>query len=221
MLRATVTGVTNTVTLHTKRNAEHSVVTAASERTGTSGRDWKPQGWVLSTRVMRTGVDQRLRPGGVLLAFLVSVVAGAGIACGPRYEMHPPREPVLATHAKSEDPAFDERPIDPAGAPSESKVDQVGLASWYGSAFAGHRTANGERFDPRLFTGAHKQLPFGTWVEVRRIDTGRTVRVRINDRGPNGRAKSRIIDLSRRAAEDLDLVRAGVVRVELRVVDGP
>ncbi len=99
--------------------------------------------------------------------------------------------------------------------------EQVGLASWYGNAFAGKPTASGERFDPRLFTAAHKKLPFGTWVEVRRIDTGRTVRVRINDRGPNGRAAHRIIDLSQRAAEQLDIVRAGVVRVELRVVGGP
>ena len=106
-------------------------------------------------------------------------------------------------------------------APGASGFEQVGLASWYGSAFAGKPTASGERFDPRLFTAAHKKLPFGTWVEVRRIDTGRTVRVRINDRGPNGRAAHRIIDLSQRAAEQLDIVRAGVVRVELRVVGGP
>lgn len=107
-----------------------------------------------------------------------------------------------------------------AGAPGAG-FEHVGLASWYGSAFAGKPTASGERFDPRRFTAAHKQLPFGTWVEVRRLDTGRTVRVRINDRGPNGRAAHRIIDLSQRAAEQLDIVRAGVARVELRVVDGP
>jgi len=100
-------------------------------------------------------------------------------------------------------------------APSE-----VGLASWYGRAFAGKPTASGERFDPARYTAAHKKLPFGTWVEVRRIDTGRSVRVRINDRGPNGRAAHRIIDLSQRAAEELDMVRAGVVRVEVRVLGG-
>jgi rare lipoprotein A len=98
--------------------------------------------------------------------------------------------------------------------------DQVGLASWYGSALAGHRTASGERFDPERYTAAHRTLPLGTWVEVRRVDTGRAVRVRINDRGPNGDAR-RVIDLSRRAAEDLGLVRDGLARVELRVVSGP
>jgi rare lipoprotein A len=98
--------------------------------------------------------------------------------------------------------------------------DQVGLASWYGGALAGHKTASGERFDPERYTAAHRTLPLGTWVEVRRVDTGRAVRVRISDRGPNGDAR-RVIDVSRRAAEDLGLVREGLARVELRVVSGP
>ena len=131
--------------------------------------------------------------------------------------MRPPADAPLDTHASPEVPP---PPLTPSsGAPSESKVEQVGLASWYGKAFAGKKTANGERFDPKLYTAAHRRLPFGTWVEVRRVDTGRTVRVRINDRGP--KVAGRIIDLSRRAAEDLDLVREGVVTVELRVVSGP
>ncbi len=107
-----------------------------------------------------------------------------------------------------------------ASAPDRAAPDQVGNATWYGGAFAGRKTASGERFDPRLYTAAHRKLPFGTWVEVRRIDTGRVVRVRINDRGPWGH-DDRIIDLSRKAAEDLDIIRAGVARVELRVVGGP
>jgi rare lipoprotein A len=102
----------------------------------------------------------------------------------------------------------------------EPASDQVGLASWYGGAFVGKRTASGERFDPAKYTAAHRSLPFGTWVEVRRTDTRRTVRVRINDRGPWGDQR-RVIDLSRKAAEELDLVRAGVLRVELRVVSSP
>ena len=102
----------------------------------------------------------------------------------------------------------------------EVAAEQSGLATWYGSAFAGKKTANGERFDPTKYTAAHRRLPFGTWVEVRRADTGRTVRVRINDRGPWGNER-RIIDLSRKAAEDLDVVREGVAKVELRVVSGP
>lgn len=99
-----------------------------------------------------------------------------------------------------------------------SPPDEVGLASYYGNAFRGKPTASGELFNPDLFTAAHKRLPFGTWVDVTRPDTGRTVRVRINDRGPNGRAAHRLIDLSQHAAEVLDIVRAGVVRVEIRIV---
>ena len=99
---------------------------------------------------------------------------------------------------------------------------QEGYATWYGARFAGHKTASGEPFDPRALTAAHRTLPFGTWVEVTRVDTGQRVRVRITDRGPYGApAQRRIIDLSRAAAERLDLVRDGVTRVELRVVEGP
>src|SRR3954471_2926403 len=87
-------------------------------------------------------------------------------------------------------------------APERPNPDQMGMATWYGGAFAGHKTANGEIFDPAKLTAAHRKLPFGTWVEVKRVDTGRTVRVRINDRGPWGDDK-RIIDVSRKAAEDL------------------
>jgi len=94
------------------------------------------------------------------------------------------------------------------------------MATWYGDAFAGKKTSNGERFDPNQYTAAHRKLPFGTWVEVTRVDTRSSVRVRINDRGPWGH-EDRIIDLSRKAAEKIDLVNAGVVKVQLRVVDGP
>lgn len=103
--------------------------------------------------------------------------------------------------------------------PGRAEV-QEGYATWYGAAFAGRPTASGERFDPSQMTAAHRTLPFGTWVEVTRVDTGQSVRVRINDRGPFGH-EDRIIDLSRGAADKLGLVKAGVARVQLRVVDGP
>jgi rare lipoprotein A len=94
---------------------------------------------------------------------------------------------------------------------------QVGYATWYGK---GRRTADGERFDPTQMTAAHRTLPFGTWVEVKRLDTGQSVRVRINDRGPFGH-DDRIIDLARAAAAKIGLVKAGMTRVEVRIVDGP
>jgi rare lipoprotein A len=96
---------------------------------------------------------------------------------------------------------------------------QTGLATWYGAALAGHRTASGERFDPSAMTAAHRTLPLGTWVDVTRPDTGQTVRVRINDRGPFGDSR-RVIDLSRAAADAIGMTRLGVVPVEIRVVPG-
>jgi rare lipoprotein A len=114
--------------------------------------------------------------------------------------------------------AFDSPLQPPVDAP-RAEV-QEGYATWYGAAFAGRRTASGEPFNPLKLTAAHRTLPFGTWVEVTRLDTGASVRVRITDRGPFGH-KERIIDLSRGAAERIDLVKAGVTRVELRIIDGP
>lgn len=107
-------------------------------------------------------------------------------------------------------------PVGAAPAPSAAPpgaVWQAGRASYYSDKLAGRKTANGERYDPGALTAAHRTLPFGTVVIVRRTD-GRSVRVRINDRGPFGDS-GRVIDLSRRAAEELDMLRAGVVDVTL------
>ena len=93
---------------------------------------------------------------------------------------------------------------------------QTGQASWYGPGFRGKPTASGERFRPGRRTAAHRTLPFGTVVKVRDLETGRTVRVVINDRGPF--AKGRIIDLSKKAARRLRLIDRGHTRVELKVV---
>jgi peptidoglycan lytic transglycosylase len=89
-----------------------------------------------------------------------------------------------------------------------------GYASWYGPQFHGRRTANGEVYDMNAMTAAHRELPFGTVVEVRNLDNGRRVQVRINDRGPF--VRGRIIDLSRAAAEAIDMIGSGTARVELR-----
>ena len=89
---------------------------------------------------------------------------------------------------------------------------QSGGASWYGS---GHRTASGERFNPNGMTAAHRSLPFGTRVRVENQRTGRSVIVRINDRGPF--VRGRIIDLSRGSARALGM--AGTSYVSLHVID--
>ena len=96
---------------------------------------------------------------------------------------------------------------------------QVGTASYYSDSLSGETTANGESYDPGALTAAHRTLPFGTRVTVRRLDNDRTVVVRINDRGPY--AGGRIIDLSRAAASALQMLRAGVTRVELEVLSVP
>jgi rare lipoprotein A len=95
-------------------------------------------------------------------------------------------------------------------------VLQTGRASWYGAELAGRPTASGDPFRPGLRTAAHPTLPLGTVLKVTRVDTGRSVRVLVNDRGPY--TKGRIIDLARAAARRLDMIDAGVVEVELRVV---
>ena len=94
-------------------------------------------------------------------------------------------------------------------------ADQVGLASYYKH---GQRTANGERFEPKGLTAAHRFLPFGTKVRVTNLKTRKSVVVRINDRGPF--KKHRVIDLSLGAASAIGLVRAGVAKVELVVLAG-
>lgn len=93
---------------------------------------------------------------------------------------------------------------------------EAGLASWYGKEEDGDKTASGEKFDMHKLTAAHKTLPFGTMVEVTRIGNGKKVVVEITDRGPF--VKGRIIDLSYAAAKELDMVSAGVAKVEIRVV---
>ena len=90
----------------------------------------------------------------------------------------------------------------------------TGIASYYGGKFHGRRTASGEIFDKNAMTAAHRSLPFGTKVKVTNLRNGRTVLVRVNDRGPH--VRGRIIDLSHAAAKKIGL--KGVVRVKLEVL---
>ncbi|HEY2179835.1 MAG TPA: septal ring lytic transglycosylase RlpA family protein [Caulobacteraceae bacterium] len=94
--------------------------------------------------------------------------------------------------------------------------DETGLASWYGAQSRYHTTANGEHFDEHLATAAHRTLPLPCIVEVTNLDNGRTARLRVNDRGPFTRG--RILDVSRKGAEELGF--KGVARVRVRYV-GP
>lgn len=98
-----------------------------------------------------------------------------------------------------------------------SSFVQEGEAAYYSDAYQGKRTASGERYDRDAMTAAHRTLPFGTRARVTNLDNGREVDVRINDRGPYTRG--RVIDLSRRAAERLGMIRSGTVPVKVQVVN--
>ncbi len=131
-----------------------------------------------------------------------------GCSPSPRYTvLRPPPESRLAPGQKAPLPEEEKPPI--------GKKFQ-GKASFYSQEFHGRKTANGETFDMYGLTCAHKTLPFNTWLEIRNLANGRTVMVRVNDRGPF--VGSRIIDLSYGAAKELHMVEDGIQDVEITVV---
>jgi len=113
------------------------------------------------------------------------------------------------------------RPVSHPVPPEEaaSAWSEEGLASWYGGGdgFDGKPTASGEIFDTSQLTAAHRDLPLGTVVDVTNVETGASVRVRINDRGPF--VRGRIIDLSRSAAQRVGVIGPGVAKVRLTIAE--
>ncbi|MDR1922665.1 MAG: septal ring lytic transglycosylase RlpA family protein [Candidatus Adiutrix sp.] len=95
---------------------------------------------------------------------------------------------------------------------------EKGQASWYGEPFHGRKTASGEVYDMNKISAAHKTLPLHTWVEVTNLDNKKVMTMRINDRGPF--IKGRVIDLSRAAAQEMGMLRAGLARVSLKAITG-
>ncbi|ADO82241.1 septal ring lytic transglycosylase RlpA family protein [Ilyobacter polytropus] len=92
-----------------------------------------------------------------------------------------------------------------------------GMASWYGKDFHGRLTASGEKYNIRYYTAAHKSLPFGTIVRVTNLNNGKSVRVKINDRGPF--VKGRVIDLSPKAFKSIASLNSGVIPVKIEILD--
>lgn len=130
------------------------------------------------------------------------VLLGCALRIG-RQETPPPLvATVVMPHAEEETPTSE-----------GPKVQQVGNASWYGPAQEGRETASGEPFDPNALTAAHPTLPLGTKAVVTNMETGKSVTVRINDRGPY--AKGRKIDLSHAAAQQIGMGKKGVARVKI------
>lgn len=99
------------------------------------------------------------------------------------------------------------------------KFSQTGIASWYGRQFHGHKTANGDTFDMNALTAAHRSLPLNCYIRVTNKDNGRSVIVKVNDRGPfHG---NRVLDLSYAAAKQIGVTNSGTARVNIERVDGP
>lgn len=170
-------------------------------------------------RTQSTAAD-RIRPKAFRwLAFATLILALAGcVTPQPKPQTRPQTTPapVPAPRAERPDPQPDPQP-DPADDEPPVPVYQRGEASYYASFFQGRETASGELFDSRELTAAHPKLPMGTRIRVTNIDNGRSVIVRVNDRGPY--ADDRIVDLSRRAARKLRMIEDGVTDVKLQILE--
>lgn len=148
--------------------------------------------------------------------FALALVGLSSCGSAVRFSAHPPTAGGSAgTTPTGSSPSSDAQNGE-SNTPTQNGATFRGFASYYADKFHGRATASGELFDMKAFTAAHRSLPFGTQVQVRNMNNGRTVVVRINDRGPQ--KTERIIDLSKAAAEAIDMVRAGVVEVEITVV---
>jgi rare lipoprotein A (peptidoglycan hydrolase) len=101
----------------------------------------------------------------------------------------------------------------------EPIVEQIGEASWYGKGFHGKKTASGETFNQHDFTAAHPTLPLGTEATVTNLETGKSVELKINDRGPY--SKGRAIDLSKEAAKEIGMKKDGVISVKIEAKVSP
>ena len=144
-------------------------------------------------------VHTRLAWGGIVSILVLGCLAG----CSQKQEPVPlPSVP----HA----PAPQGKKAPPAGKPS---ITQVGIASWYGPGFHGRATASGETFNQHALTAAHRTLPLGTEATVTNLETGQSVQVKINDRGPY--VPGRHLDLSRAAAKKIGLTKKGVAKVKI------
>lgn len=149
----------------------------------------------------------------------------SGSASSPGFARSGVHQPALARSFAQTVAPYEALPDNPdiaSGAVDATKIepqeDEIGsgVASWYGPHFAGRPTASGERFNPDELTAAHRTLPFGSMVRVTNEDNGRSVVVRINDRGPF--TAGRVIDLSEAAARRIGLVGPGEAEVSLALL---
>jgi len=143
------------------------------------------------------------------LALILTACSGgsgsdhAGYGGGGYYKVGNPYKVAGRWYHPAEDPSY----------------NRTGIASWYGPQFHGRQTANGERFNMNALTAAHTTLPMPSWVRVTNLENGRSIVLRVNDRGPF--VGDRIIDVSRRGAQLLGFEKQGTTRVRVQVVAGP
>ena len=147
-----------------------------------------------------------------LLSMLAACASGAGSASRPVIPVVTDPAPIVSGTMRAYQ--IRGRWYHPEEQPN---YDETGMASWYGDQFHGRPTATGERFDMNALTAAHKTLPLPGLVEVTNVANGRTVVLRVNDRGPF--VDNRIIDLSRGAAEELGIKAQGHAAVRVRRVE--
>lgn len=154
----------------------------------------------------------RLKP-----AHVIAALAMAGFMTSTAGRAVTPIEVQKAVdEAEDQDAVQPEQAIVETQARSNFEHVAHGVASYYGRELAGNRTASGERFNPRALTAAHRTLPLGSQVRVTNKTNGKSVIVRVNDRGPF--TKSRLIDISYAAAEELNLIRAGHGKVSVEIL---
>lgn len=176
----------------------------------------------MPTKRRRKWPDLRWLAAGLCALLLAWPVAAAPVKAGkPAAKKATPGKAVVRKAAGK--PARAPRkaaPESPSLPPASDSSSFFGAASFYGYGFQGRLVANGERFDVRGMTAACNRVPLGTWVAVRREDSGQCVIVRVNDR-MHVKHKVRVIDLSRGAAEKLRMISAGVVMVRVAPLPGP
>jgi rare lipoprotein A len=156
----------------------------------------------------------------IIRLFLGASVIAFAVGCSPNpvyHSGHVTRSPKASrSQATPDAPASRNAHPVAIGSISTERAYQLGVASYYGQAFHGRKTANGEIFNMYKLTAAHRVLPLGTMVKVTNLTNGRWVEVKVNDRGPF--IEGRILDLSFAAALELEMVKAGTARVMIELV---
>ena len=165
----------------------------------------------------RRGVPREFVPGGRIGVLGANSTGGLSLVCRVSLALIASVLLLIETTACHRKRAAIQLPTAPPASATLPDDERVGIASWYGDPYHGRRTSNGEVYNKYALTAAHRTLPFDTVVKVNNLENGKSVKVRINDRGPF--VKDRIIDLSLAAAQAINMVGPGSARVRLDVLD--